>query len=96
MTLTVTPPCPTASSRSFDIFPPVTEYTVAQAAEFLDKSEACIDGLLVHGAIKYREDGGRRLIKQADLVEYSQDCKRMRKGLLEIMRLSEEMGLYDD
>jgi len=96
MSLTATPSYPSTGSRSVDLFQPPSELTIAQAAAFLDMSEACVDGLLVLGAIQYREDGGRRLIRRADLIEYEQDCRRMHKGLLEIVRLSEEMELYDD
>ena len=85
-----------ATDGSVGIVHAPTECTVAQAARFLDMSEACLDGLLVLGAIKYREEGGQRLIQHGDLLEYEQDRKRMHTGLVKIVRLSEEMGLYDD
>jgi len=72
------------------------EWTVAQAAEFLDMPEDCVEELLKIGALKFRQDGNRRLVERDDLFKHDQDRKRMRAGILKIIRLSEEMGLYDD
>jgi len=97
MSLTITsPPFLASDGQNIGRFPMASELTVAQAAQFLDMSEACMDGLLVLGAVEYREDNGCRLIKRDDLIEYEQECAHKRAGVDEIIRLSEEMGLYDD
>ena len=73
-----------------------TECTVAQAAEFLDVSEDCVDGLLDLGVLEYRQDGGHRLINRDELFGYAQRWARRRAALDEMVRMNQEMGLYDD
>lgn len=98
MSLTFTPPSPFLATGEQDIslFPMMPECTVAQAARLLDMSEACVNGLLDLGAIKYTEDGEHRLIKRDDLIEYGQNYKRKNAAVDRIVRMSQEMGLYDD
>jgi len=97
MPVTTTPVSPfLATEGSAGIVYAPTECTVAQAAEFLDVSEDCVDELLNFGVLEYRQDGGYRLINRAELFGYAQRRERKYKALEEIVRLSEEMGLYDD
>ena len=98
MTFTVTPSHSflTTDEQSIDLFPVASEWTVAQAAQFLDMPEDCIDELLEIGVLECRQDGKQRLIQRDRLLEYDRNCKRRHEGILEIIRLSEEMGLYDD
>ena len=97
MSLTIAPSSPflaTGDSAAFVHAP--AEYTVAQAAEFLDVSEDCVVELLNFGVLEYRQDGGHRLINRDELFGYAQRRERNYKALEEIVRFSEEMGLYDD
>ena len=94
--VTTSTPLLEPNDQSADLFPALSELTVAQAAVLLGVSEPIVDGLLVLGAIEYREDCGCRLIRRDNLIEYERDRKRMYIGLLEIVRLDQEMGLYDD
>lgn len=94
--VTTSPPLLEPNGRNGGLFPTSPELTVSQAAMLLGVSTSTMDGLLVLGAIEYREDSGLRLIRRDDLIEYEQERKRMHAGLLEIVRLDEEMGLYDD
>ena len=97
MSLAITPSSFLATGdQNVGLFPMPSELTVAQAAKILDMSADCMDGLLHLGTIKYREDGGVRFIKHSDLIEYEQECERRYAGLEEIVRLDQEVGLYDD
>jgi hypothetical protein len=84
------------AGTDMDLFPVPSDFTVAQAAKILDMSEACLNEYLDNGIIEFREDAGCRLIDREYLIEYKRGCDFRRAGLIEIMRLSEEMGLYDD
>jgi len=98
MPLTTTPSHPflTTDEPRIALFPVSPELTVMQAAKLLNVSEVYLNELLDIGAIEFRQDYGRRLIKHEDLIQYEQECLRMHEGLLEIVRLDQEMGLYDD
>ena len=96
ITMTLTVPVSHSFLPTADLLPPVSEWTVAQAAEFLEMSEECLNELVDFGVIEYREDNGCRLINHDFLIEYSQRRKRRRAGLDEMVRMNQEMGLYDD
>ena len=72
------------------------EVSVAQAARYLDLADSSIHVLLDNGALKGRQEGDQCWIDLGSLTEYEADCRRMNEGLNEIIRMSEEMGLYDD
>ena len=98
MTATIAPPRPflVADRQNVAPSPVSSDYTIAQAAQLLDMPEDCIDELLNVGILKFRQDGDRRLVLRDRLLEYDRDRKFRHEGILEIVRLSEEMGLYDD
>jgi len=83
-------------TQTIDLFPMPSELTVAQAAALLDMSEAAVNDMLKIGILEYRQDGGQRLIDRDKLLEYKEECEYKRAGVIEIMRLDQEMGLYDD
>ena len=85
-----------AEGQDVSIPPAQAEVSIAQAAKFLDMSEACVHEVLGLGVLEYRQDGNQYWIDRDSLMEYDADCRRMSEGLKEIIRLSEEMGLYDD
>jgi len=96
MTLTAIPSYPVAGSRSFDLFPQPSELTVAQAAEFLDGSEGYVDELLNAGLIVFRLKNGKRLVQWDSLLDFAQEEDRKNATLNEMVRMDQEMGLYDD
>lgn len=72
------------------------ECTIAEAAQILDMPEDCIEELLSIGVLEFSQDGDRRFVQRDRLLEYDRDRKFRHEGLIKIIRLSEEMGLYDD
>jgi len=78
------------------MFPAVSECSVAQAAEFLDMSERCLNGLLDAEQIASRLENGERLVQWSSMLDYQQMRIRRRAGLAQIIRWDQEMGLYDD
>jgi len=98
MTATIAPPHPFLATNRQEVapFPVSSDYTVAQAALLLDMPEDCIDELLDVGILKFRQDGERRLVLRERLLEYDRVRRFREEGVLEIIRLDEEMGLYDD
>jgi len=73
-----------------------TECTVAQAAEVLDMPEGCVDELLRFGVLEFKEKNGERMLLWNRLLEYKQRRDFRREGLDEMVRMNQEMGLYDD
>jgi len=98
MTATLAPPRPFLVADRQDVVasPLSSDYTIAQAAQLLDMPEDCIDELLDVGILKFRQEGSRRLVLRDRLLEYDLDRKFKHEGILKIVRLSEEMGLYND
>jgi len=98
MSLTAAPPhtFPTIDRRDIGTSPAVSELTVAQAAEFLDVSEGYVNEMLNAGRVGYRQEDGERLIERDILWDFRQRRERRRAALDEMVRLNQEMGLYDD
>ena len=82
--------------RETDSFPMVSELTVAQAARFLDVSEGYVHEMLNAGRVLFRQENGERLIDWDNLQHYWKDREHRRAALEEMVRLDQEMGLYDD
>jgi hypothetical protein len=98
MSVVAAPPqtFPTTDGRNIDVFPVVSELTVAQAAKLVDKSEACINSWLNLGRIPFRQEHGERLIPLEDLLEFERDWDRRLASFAEMVSVNQEMGLYDD
>ena len=98
MTLTVAPlhTFSITDGRSIDMFPAASECTVAQAARFLEGTEGLVNELLDAELIAFRLENGERLIERNDLQRFVQDRERRHVALDEMVRLNQEMGLYDD
>jgi len=97
MTFVTSPTSPfLATSESVGIVHVTTECTVSQAAKFLDMSEGCVNELLDEELIPFRLENGERLVQWNSLRDFKQEQEWMHEGLVEIVCLSEEMGLYDD
>jgi hypothetical protein len=98
MSLTAAPlqTFPITDSRDIDTSPAVSECTVAQVAQFLDVSEGYVTEMLNAGRVKFRQENGERLIEWNSLQDYWKEWKRRHTALDEMVRLNQEMGLYDD
>jgi hypothetical protein len=90
------PTFPITDSRNIDTSPAVSECTVAQAAQFLDVSEGYVTEMLNAGRVLYRQENGEHLIEWNSLRDYRKEWKRRHAVLDEMVRLNQEMGLYDD
>ena len=95
MTFTTSPPFEAIGEQGMELFPSLSELTVAQAAQLLDMSEGCVNELLDVGVLDFRLDGDRRLVQRDRLLEYESDYREKREAMAEITRWSQEMGLYD-
>ena len=73
-----------------------TEYTVSQAASFLRTSERHLNDLLESGRIAFRQENGKRLVQRNSMLDYEQWRERGHAWLDEMVRMNQEMGLYDD
>ncbi len=76
---------------------PEKEINVEETARiFFHSSPRSVEELLDKGEIAYREEGGEKLMKLGEVMRYDRKLRiRRRKALDEMVRLSEEMGLYD-
>jgi excisionase family DNA binding protein len=93
MTLTVPS---TLLATDVQVFPASAELTVAQAAALLDAPVGYINELLDNGLLEFYEDAGCRLINRNYFIEYVQRRQRRDASFAEMVRLDQEMGLYDD
>jgi len=73
-----------------------TDCTIAEAAKILDMPEDCIDELIKIGVLKSRQYGDQCLVQRDRLLEYHQGRESRRAALDEMVRMNQEMGLYDD
>ena len=95
MTFTISPPFEAIGEQGMELFPSVSELTVAQAAQLLDMSEGCVNELLDDEIIKFRLEQGQRWVQRDSLLEFDAEYREKRKAMAEITRWSQEMGLYD-
>ena len=84
------------NGRAVTIVPLNKELTTQEAADILNVSRPYLIKILEEGVIPYTKIGTHRRIRFVDLMVYKKyrDEKR-KKGLAELTRLSQEMGLYD-
>ena len=87
---------PTTDGRNIDVFPMVSECTVAQAARFLDGTEGLINELLDAGLITSRMEDGEHLIQRDSLMDYAQEMERRLAAADKLFSMFREMGLSDD
>ncbi|MFK7892678.1 MAG: helix-turn-helix domain-containing protein [Granulosicoccus sp.] len=83
--------------RGVSILPIESELTTQQAAELLNISRPTMVRLLENNEIPFTRIGSHRRVRAQDLFEY-RDRNRIEReqALDEMVRLSAEMGLYDD
>ena len=98
MTATIAPSHPflVNDGQNLVLFPPLTECTVSQAAQFLRVSENYVNELLKDDTVASRTVNGECLIQWDSLSAFEQRRACKLAGLAEIVRMDQEMGLYDD
>ena len=78
------------------VVPLEAELTTQQAAELLGVSRPYLVRLLEEGKIPYRKVGTHRRVRARDLLEYLERArKRGREGMAELVRESQDLGLYE-
>ena len=84
-----------AQGRSVTILPLNEELTTQQAADLLGVSRPFLITLLEDGTIPYHKVGTHRRVRLNDVLKYRQVRNGTRRAeLTQMVRLSEEMGLY--
>ena len=78
------------------VFPMSSELTVAQAAKCLRISEHHLNNLLNAGYITFRQENGERLVQQDSMLDFEQERERKHVAVNRMIRMNQEMGLYDD
>jgi excisionase family DNA binding protein len=74
-----------------------TYLSTQEAADYMKMSRPHIVQILEAGDIPYIKVGSHRRVKFSDLVAFDKKLRReQQKGLKELARLSQEMGLYDE
>jgi excisionase family DNA binding protein len=82
--------------RAISIVPVDKELSTQEAADILNVSRPFLVNLLEAGAIHFTKVGTHRRIRFIDLMEYKKHRdEETERGLERIVRISEELGLYD-
>ena len=82
--------------RAISIVPVNKELSTQDAADILNVSRPFLISLLEAGTIPFSKVGTHRRIRFTDLMEYKKHRDEEReRGLENIVRISEELGLYD-
>jgi excisionase family DNA binding protein len=82
--------------NAVSILPVGTSFTTQKAAEFLNCSRPHVVKLIDQGKLKAEMVGRHRRIQFDDLIEYKNNLVSERKeALIELMKNSEDLGLYE-
>jgi excisionase family DNA binding protein len=85
-----------AQGLAITVAPVHTVLTTSQAAQLLGISRPTLVRLLESGQIPFEQPGRHRRVRLADVLAYQERARRARAaGLDEMVRASEEAGLYD-
>lgn len=86
-----------ARGDAVTVVPLHKELTSQQAADLLNVSRQYLVRLLDEGAIPYTKTGKHRRIRINDLLEYKKKRdEQRRKGLIELMQMSQDFGGYSE
>jgi excisionase family DNA binding protein len=83
------------SGEEAAVVPTEKELTTQEAADLIGISRQFLVQLVDRGTIPATKAGTHRRLRLKDVLDYIAERRRMEEGLREIVRLSEEMGLYD-
>jgi excisionase family DNA binding protein len=85
-----------SQGKPFSLVPVATEVTTQKAAEIIGCSRPHLVKLLEEGQIEYTKVGKHRRVKFEDVMKYKKRMKRTQKqNIIDIMKLDEELGIYD-
>lgn len=86
----------TGQGKPISIVPIAAEMTTQSAADFLGCSRPHFVKLLEKGAIPFVKIGKHRRVKYEDVLSYRDQMKKdQEKRIIEMMKMDEELGLYD-
>jgi excisionase family DNA binding protein len=86
----------TSQGKPISIVPIATEMTTQAASELLGCSRPHLISLLETGEIPFIKVGKHRRIKYEDVVQYkAQMYSKQRNRIIEMMKMDEDLGLYD-
>ena len=93
---TIHPSLLVPSGLDIGLFPMPSDLTVMQAATLLGVSEGFVDELLDDRIVSFRLENGKRLVYRNSLLDFKQRWERKNAALDEMVRIDQEMGLYND
>ena len=86
----------TSQGKPISIVPIATEMTTQAASELLGCSRPHLISLLETGEIPFIKVGKHRRIKYEDVAQYKdQMYSKQRNRIIEMMKMDEDLGLYD-
>ncbi|MEN9297321.1 helix-turn-helix domain-containing protein [Aquirufa novilacunae] len=86
----------TSQGKPISIVPIATEMTTQAASEMLGCSRPHLISLLENGEIPFIKVGKHRRIKYEDVIKYKdQMYSKQRERITEMMKMDEDLGLYD-
>ena len=86
----------TSQGKPISIVPIATEMTTQAASELLGCSRPHLISLLETGEIPFIKVGKHRRIKYEDVAQYkAQMYSKQRNRIIEMMKMDEDLGLYD-
>jgi excisionase family DNA binding protein len=85
------------AGRAVTVAPHAQRLTTQEAADLLGVSRPTLVSLLEAGKIPFEQPGRHRRVRLVDLLAYQAGRRMERKAALdELVRMSEDLGLYDD
>ena len=96
MTFTISPPFEAIGEQGMELFPSISELTVAQAAKLIDTPEGYIDELLDAGRVVFRWENNKRLVQRDSLLNFEADRDRRHAELDKLFMMFREAGLSDE
>ncbi|MBG0815489.1 helix-turn-helix domain-containing protein [Planomonospora sp. ID82291] len=86
-----------AAGRAITIVPSAQRLTTQEAADLLGISRPTLVRLLEEGEIPFEQPGRHRRIRLEDVLDYQRRRRSERRELLnEMIRRTEDLGLYED
>jgi excisionase family DNA binding protein len=86
----------TSQGKPISIVPIATEMTTQAASEMLGCSRPHLISLLENGEIPFIKVGKHRRIKYEDVIKYKDQMNsKQRERITEMMKMDEDLGLYD-